>query len=483
MEHAQHFDLIIVGSGSGNSMANRENHHLNIAIVDGGLFGGTCINVGCIPTKMYVYPADLVRSAQHAHQVGVDASVNAVDWAAIRERVFDQRIDPIRADALEYRRGERTPNVTLFEQNATFIGPKTLQVGNQVITGDTIVLATGSHTFIPEVIAQAVEASAGSDSPFAYETNATIMRLPEAPSSVIILGGGIIAAEFAHVLSAAGSKVTIVNRSETLLRASDETVAQRFTAEASKEWDLRLGRTVTHAQRSTEAGQPEVQLTLDNGDVVTAQTLLVASGRVPNTQELNCAAAGVELHTDGRVKTDEFGRTTADGIWALGDVSNTFQLKHVANHEQRIVSHNIAHPEDLLAINHHAVPSAVFTHPQIASVGMTEAQAREAGLPITVKIQEYADVAYGWAMEDRTGFCKVIANADTGKLLGAHIMGYQASLLLQPLVTALAFDIDMREFARNQYWPHPALSEVVENAVLGLQFSSTASQPKNRVLP
>ena len=174
---------------------------------------------------------------------------------------------------------------------------------------------------------------------------------------------------------------------------------------------------------------------------------------------------------------DEYQRVLSDGepvtgVWALGDVCSPYQLKHVANAEARTVSHNVVHPQDLRATDHRYVPSAVFTEPQIASVGMTEVQARDWAARnderITIKEQDFGDVAYGWAMEDHAGICKLIANARTGELLGAHLIGRDSSNLIQPLVQGMSFGLRAHEMARGQYWIHPALAEVVENALLGL---------------
>ena len=180
------------------------------------------------------------------------------------------------------------------------------------------------------------------------------------------------------------------------------------------------------------------------------------------------------MHEDGRIKVDEFGRTTCQGVWALGDVSSPYMLKHVANAEQRAVTHNVIAAmkgsDDFVPMPHQHVPYAVFTHPQIASVGLTEREARDAGHEVTVKVQNYGDVAYGWALEDTTGVVKLVADRQSGKLLGAHLIGPQASTLIQQLVTIMAFDLDLREIPRRQYWIHPALPEVVENALLGLDL-------------
>ncbi|MCB0945961.1 MAG: FAD-dependent oxidoreductase, partial [Mycobacterium sp.] len=199
--------------------------------------------------------------------------------------------------------------------------------------------------------------------------------------------------------------------------------------------------------------------------------VLVATGRVPNGDQLDADTVGVEV-ADGLVVVDEYQRTTARGIFALGDVCSPYQLKHVANHEARVVKHNLLQDWDdldnLRPADHRYVPSAVFTDPQIACVGLSENEARAAGYDIRVKIQDYADVAYGWAMEDTTGFAKVIVEADTGKILGAHIMGHQASSLIQPLIQAMSFGLAGQDMARGQYWIHPALPEVIENALLAL---------------
>jgi mycothione reductase len=170
---------------------------------------------------------------------------------------------------------------------------------------------------------------------------------------------------------------------------------------------------------------------------------------------------------------DDYQRTTARGVYALGDVSSAWQLKHVANHEMRVVRHNLLRDWDdtaaMVTSDHRFVPSAVFTDPQIATVGLTETQARDEGFDIVVKVQNYGDTAYGWAMEDTTGIAKVIADRTTGTILGAHILGYQASTLIQPLIQAISLGQTVEEVAKGQYWIHPALSEVVENALLGLR--------------
>ncbi|MFN2519143.1 MAG: mycothione reductase [Jatrophihabitantaceae bacterium] len=454
-----HFDLAIIGSGSGNSLVGPDFDDWQVAVIEESTFGGTCLNVGCIPTKMYVYAADVAQAAQHSARLGVDIALNGVRWADIRERVFG-RIDPISASGREYR-AQGSTNTTLIEAHASFVDAHTLELSSgQTITADRIVIATGSRPMIPAVVT-------ASEVPF--HTSETVMRIDALPERVAILGGGYIAAEFAHVFGAFGARTTVIARSSPLLRQLDLEVAARFTELAMQRWDVRLDAGVSSIERSGGG----LRLDLLDGSVVEADVLLVATGRTPNSDKLNLQAAGVRIHPDGRIVVDCFQRTSVEDIWALGDVCSPHQLKHVSNHEARVVAHNLAHPDALIEADHRFVPAAVFTHPQIASVGLTEEQAVAAGAPFVAAVRGYGSTAYGWAMEDTTSFCKLIADPATGRLLGAHLMGEQAATLVQPLIQAMSFGLGVREMARGQYWIHPALSEVIENTLLALGEGTT----------
>jgi len=455
----RHFDLVIIGSGSGNSIPDERFADQQIAIVEKGVFGGTCLNVGCIPTKMYVYPADLATHAREAAQLGVDAHVDGVRWRDIRDRIFG-RIDAISAGGRDYR-ATGTPNVTLYETHAEFADEHTLTLATgETITADRIVIAAGSRAKIPPLV---------TESGVRYYTSDNVMRIDEVPPRVTILGGGYIASEFAHVFSAFGAQTTLILRGDRLTKHLDHDIASAFTKVAEKHWDVRLGY---HLEALHMEGDT-ICMTLDDGSRHETDLLLVATGRIPNGDRLNAAAAGVELHEGGyRIKVDAQQRTSVPHIWALGDVSSDYQLKHVANHEERVVAHNLAHPDDLVDSDHRFVPSAVFTHPQLAAVGLTEQQAIEQGIPYVAAIQEYGSTAYGWAMDDSTSLCKLLADPTTGQLLGAHIMGEQAATLIQPLVQAMSFGLGVRGLARGQYWIHPALTEVVENALLKVEEQS-----------
>ncbi len=451
-----HFDLAIIGSGTGNSIIGPEFDDWRIAVIEESTFGGTCLNVGCIPTKMYVYPADLARGIQDAARLGVDAEVTAVRWPDLRDRIF-ARVDAISAAGRRYRRDGT--NTTLYEAHARFTDPHTLALSSGVsITADRIVLAAGSRAVVPDIVR---------DSGVACHTSDTVMRIDELPERVLILGGGFVAAEFAHVFSSFGVHTTVVARGERLLRHLDTEIADTFTKVVRERWDV---RTRVEPTALTSDGAT-ISMRLDDASVVEADLLLVATGRVPNSDGLDLHNAGVAVHENGLVAVDVHQRTTAEHIWALGDICSPDQLKHVANHEGRVVAHNLAHPGDLVEADHRFVPAAVFTHPQIATVGLSEDDARAAGIRYVAATYDYGGIAYGWAMADTTSIAKVLADPVTGKLLGAHILGEQAATLIQPLIQAMSFGLDARSMAHGQYWIHPALTEVVENALLALEFA------------
>jgi mycothione reductase len=461
----EHYDLAIIGSGSGNSLVTPDFDDKRVAIIEGGTFGGTCLNVGCIPTKMFVYAADMARDVRDAGRYGVDATLQGVRWADVRDRVFG-RIDPISDGGRRYR--VEGPNTTAYLGHARFTGDRTLTVDlgegrEETLTADQVVVAAGAHPVVPEVV---------TESGVPFHTSDTIMRIDALPERLAIIGGGFIAAEMAHVFASFGVHVTVVARSSLLLRHLDTEIAQRFTDLAREQWDVRTGTSVVGLDRGD--GGAGVRLHLDSTAVVDADLLLVATGRRPNSAGLGADAGGLSLLDDGRVEVDAWGRTSAPGVWALGDISAPHQLKHLANAEARTIAHNLVHPDDLRRLPHDNVPSGVFSHPQIATVGLTEQECVDQGLAHTAYVQAYGDTAYGWAMEDTTGVCKLVADPDTGLLLGAHLMGPQATSLIQPLVQGMAFGTAVHDLARGQYWIHPALAEVVENALLGLKLDAPA---------
>jgi mycothione reductase len=471
-----HYDLAIIGSGSGNSLITPFWDDKRVALIDGGVFGGTCINVGCIPTKMFAYPAALAAVPMEASHLGVDLTLDKVRWNAIRDRIFS-RIDAISEDGRRYR-AQELDNVDLYQEFVRFTGPRALRTDSGTdITADRVVVAAGSRAVVPDV--------PGVNLPQVH-TSDTVMRIDGPPRQVVVVGGGYIAAEFAAIFHGFGTEVVQVNRSERLLRGNDGDIAQRFAEAAGRRWKLELGLAL---QAVEDSGDGRVTAVFDDGDGkqlrLETDIVLMATGRVPNTDRLDVDAAGFDLRADKTLSVDGQLRILSngeplDGVYALGDIANRYQLKHVANREARVVAHNLEHPDTQRSIDYTGVPFAVFSSPQVASVGLTEEEARRGaddGSDIVVAMQDYGSTAYGWAMEDSEGIVKLIAGKSTGQLLGAHILGHEASILIQPLVQAIALATPVSTLARGPYWIHPALTEVVENALLALDVDLPDNAP------
>lgn len=460
-EDEQQFDLVIVGGGSGNTIIGPVLSGLSIALIDDGEhFGGTCLNAGCIPTKMFVHVADVAADALDAAPLGLDVPVARVSWLAVRDRVFG-RIDPLSAAGFR-NRDEKLPNVTIFRERVVFESRTVLRgASGRRIRGSRIVIAAGSR---PRALPAAYEPGPG------IHDSDSIMRIDDLPDSLLIVGGGSIAAEFAHIFSAFGVAVTQVVRGSRLLGDLDDDIADRFTGLAGSRWRVVTSANVEAIVRCPDPDTPQkdaLEVALDNGETLSTGLVLLALGRIPNSDTLGLRAAGFDLRDDGRLAVDDHQRVLADGvpidgIFGLGDVASEGQLKHVANHQARVVQHNLLNPDDLVGGDPGPVPAAIFSHPQIAHFGATERDAPNA----VIVTRDYSTTAWGWSLEDTTSFCKLVVDAETGQILGAHLIGPEASILIQPLVLAASLRISVDGLARSLYWPHPSASEVIENALL-----------------
>lgn len=445
----EELDLIIIGSGSGNAIPEFLSDR-NIAIIERGTFGGTCLNVGCIPSKMFVLPADKAVDAAHSAKLGIDIRFHGADWAAIRDRVFG-RIDPIVEGGRKYRESG-SPNITLIEGTARFVAERIIDVEGRRMTAPDILVAAGSRPSVPPITGL-VETG--------FHTSDSIMRLDELPGRLGIIGGGYIAVEMGHVFSAFGTEVSLFNRSEVLLRQQDREIAERFTELFGERVDLHLEHLPNKIERRGEAIVVHC-----HGEEIEVDELLVATGREPNSDLLDAELGGLTCHHHGTVIVDEHMRTAVEGVWAIGDIANDFQLKHVANHEAAVAFWNIGHPDELRSVDYTAVPAAVFSNPQVASVGMTEEAARAEGVDYVVGRRDYGGTAYGWALADETSFAKVLVDRSNRHIIGGHIIGPQAATLIQPIIQAMQFGQTAAELANEPYWIHPALTEVVENALI-----------------
>jgi mycothione reductase len=446
------FDLIVIGSGAGmNVAANAVNHGMNVAVVDSGPLGGTCLNRGCIPSKVMIYPADVIRMAEEAKAIGVHAEIEKVDFDLIMKRVWQIVLD----DRHEREHGvERSVQIEFFNMNGSFVSDYTMKVGEELITADKIIIASGARPLIPPI--EGLEK-------VGYLTSDTIFDIKEPPESLVIVGGGYIAAEFGHFFSAIGTKVTILQRSTRLLPREEPHISELLSKKMSRYCQAHTGYEAIRAEIDNRL-KTVIAVNKSDGKPYefTGQEVLVAAGRRSNSDILKPEKTGVETDERGWIKVDRFLRTTKENIWALGDATGKYMFRHTANYESEVVWRN-AFTEHNYPVDEHAVPHAVFTHPQIASVGMTEEQAKKSH-DILVGVKKYYETAKGYAMGEEDGFVKVIVERETGRILGAHVIGPHAAILLQQLVYLMnTEEQDYLPLVRAQTI-HPALSEAVVGA-------------------
>lgn len=469
----EEYDFLVIGSGSGLDVANvAVNQGQSVAIVEKGPLGGTCLNRGCIPSKQLLYHADVYETIEHADEFHIDATVAGVEFAEIVREVTED----VGESSDSIRRGLRSSDQhRLYEGEARFVDDHTIEIhggeeDSTRVRAETILVAAGTRPAIPPI--DGIE-----DVP--YLTSREALQLASPPERLTIVGGGYIAAELGHFFGTFGTDVTIVGRRPTLLPNADEEVARAFTDRYGERFAVHTGYAATSVRETDgeitvealpyEYADGEDGHVVEGGDPlsVTADELLVAAGRVPNTDTLDLEHTAVETDADGFVETDEYLRTDADGVWALGDIVGEYLLKHSANHEARAVMRNIfgQEPEP---VDYSAMPFAVFGSPEVAGVGATEEALRADGAEYATNTYRYDDTARGKAMH-ADGFVKAIIDLD-GEILGCHIVGPDASTLIQEVVTAMTAGSGTVRDIRESIHVHPALPEVVQRAFSG-QFT------------
>jgi dihydrolipoamide dehydrogenase len=452
------FDVLVVGSGSGMIVAaNAVNNGMKTALVEFGPLGGTCLNRGCVPSKMLIYPADVVTMIKEAGAVGVKATVDSIDFKNIMNRMHEL----VKEDVERQERAMKVDSrIRWFRGKGEFVSDYTLKIGEDEIKAEKIFIVSGARPDIPSI--KGVEKTR-------YLTSDSLLQLEALPSSMIIIGGGYIAAEYGHFFASMGTKVTIIQRGLGLLPDEEPEISELLTNEMKKWMQI---FTNYEAVEVKENGDTKTVIARNRGDSslkeFSAETLLIAAGRTPNSDILKPEKTGVKLDKRGYIEVNEHLETRKKNIWAFGDAIGKQMFKHVANYEAQVVWHNSTH-EHKIAMDYSAAPHAVFTHPQIAAVGLKEAEAKQKGYKILVGTAEYKDTAFGAAMGKPEGFVKVILDRKTGKLLGGHIIGPYASTLIQEIVNAMAVgDKTFVPIMRSMHI-HPAMPEVVQNAFANLR--------------
>jgi dihydrolipoamide dehydrogenase len=452
------FDVLVIGSGSGMIVAaNAVASGLKVALVESGPLGGTCLNRGCVPSKMLIYPADVVAAIQEAEKTGINASVNSIDFKKIMNNMHELVADDVGRQA---RAIEHDPNIKWFKEVGEFASDYTIQVGNNTIKADKIFIVSGARPDVPPV-----KGLENVD----YLTSDTALQLETLPKNMIIIGGGYIAAEFGHFFSSIGTRVTIVQRSLRLLPDEEPEVSELLKLEMGKKMEIFTNHEAIEVRESNGVKTVVARNREDSSlKEFSAESLLVAAGRVPNSDVLKPEKTGVKLDKRGYIEVNEFLETRKKNIWAFGDAIGKQMFKHVANYEASIAWHNSQH-EHKVPVDYSAAPHAVFTHPQIASVGLKETEAKQQGYKILVGTALYRDTAMGAAMGKPQGFVKTILERKTGKILGAHIIGPYASILIQEVINAMATgDRTYLPIVRGMHI-HPAMAEVVQNAFVNLR--------------
>lgn len=467
-----HFDIITIGSGGGAKISTPANKlGFKVAMLEHGFdvrlpgeahrdgLGGTCLNRGCIPSKMLIHPADVVTEIKEAARFNITASFGGVDMEKLVTRV-SAAVD---GDSDSIKPGyDNNPNKRWFSESATFIGPKTLQVGNRVLTADRIFLAGGAEPLIPDIPGLA-------SSPYLTSTEA--LRLTKQPKSMIVIGAGYIAVELGHYFGALGTEVHMMARSK-LLRVCDEEVRAEFDRVFSERYHVHSGIGFKKVEHDVATGFTMTYS--DSGGVertMVAEQLLVVTGVKPATERLQLEKTGVELRSGGFVKVDDCLRTTCEGIWSFGDMAGNYLFRHCANFEADYLMEQVLYPlketgvtpTQYPPVDYTGMPYAVFSNPQVAGVGLTEEECQQQGIRYVKGVNLYAKSAMGDARLSDHGFAKLLIEVGTRRILGCHIVGYESSTMIHQVVPLMRLNGKLDDLLYCIYI-HPALNEILRNA-------------------
>ena len=461
----QEFDLIVIGTGSGLNVANVASQHgLRVAIIEKDRMGGTCLNNGCIPSKLLIHSADVAETIKRASLFGIKVDGYAIEFEKIVQRV-NSIID---SDSDEIRNAfEGVDNPKLFPKECKFIGPKTITIvgedSHSIITAEKILIAAGARPRIPNI--KGLEGTG-------YLTSDGALRLKKQPHTLTIIGGGYIACELAHFFGALGTKINIIQRKKFLVPNEDEEVSQKFTEIFSKKYNIYVGyETECVSRENNEFHVVAKEDTSGKSLELVSDQLLIAAGRIPNSDTLDLEKTGVRVGEKGYIKTDRFLETDVNGIFALGDIIGRYLFKHNANHEAQYAFNNILHPDKKVPVNYAAMPHAIFSSPQVAGVGFTEQELKKVGIEYQKSVYSYMNTAMGLALEDRDGFVKFLADKMNGKILGCHIIGSEASILIHEVLVAMRADDNggtLDNIIKTVHI-HPALSEVIARAAADIR--------------
>jgi dihydrolipoamide dehydrogenase len=443
------YDVVVIGSGSGGEIVNEAlGEGFSVAWVDKGPLGGTCLNVGCIPSKMLIYPADRVMEIKEAEKLGIKAEIKDIDFKKIMEHMRE----PIRESHEHMQRGVETPieNFQYYKGEGHFVNDYTIEINSEKIKGRKIFIGSGARPFIPSI--KGIE-------DVDYLTNNNVFNLTDKPDSIIIVGGGYIAVEFAHFFSAMNIKVTILHRGNRLIKNAEPEISDLLKKLMDKRMEIVTNFDVSEIKKQ---GKQIIIIGKDRSSKeqkqFSAEKIMIATGRKSNADLLKIENTSIETDSQGYIKVNEFLETNKKNIWAFGDAIGKYMFKHVANEEAMVAWRNAVHKHKT-PMDYSAVPYAVFTYPQIAGVGLSEEEGKKSH-QILVGKAKYSDVAKGEVMMELEGFTKAIVNKKDGRILGFHIIGPYAPILIQEVVNAMALGGQIGYIGRGMHI-HPALPEII----------------------
>ncbi len=450
------YDVVVIGAGDvGIGIVFKAlADNMRVALIEKGNVGGTCVNVGCVPSKTLIYAADRVMEIRDAGKLGIAAEIKHIDFDSVMRRM---------KEAVNFGRnsiGEAIrsyDNLDFYDSEGHFVDDYTLEAGGDTLRGKKIFIASGTRPFIPPI--------RGLDG-LEYLTNESLLKLERRPESIIIIGGGYVGVEYAHFFEAMGSKVTLVERGRALVSHEENEISELLKRELQSR--MKVLTSTEMIEVSGGKGGYIVAVRNDDGDreELEGEKLLVAVGRKSNADLLQVQKTGVETGISGFIKVNDYLETSRKNIWALGDAIGRQMFTHAGDKEAEVAWHNATN-EEKIRMDFVNIPHAVFTWPQIASVGLTEEEARK-GHTVLAGKAKYSDTVKGTAMVEREGFAKAVVEKETGKILGFHIIGPYAPMLIQEVVNAMIHDDDVTYITGSMHI-FPALSELVTETLDGLE--------------
>jgi glutathione reductase (NADPH) len=429
------YDLFVIGAGSGGVRASRisASYGARVAVAESMFLGGTCVNVGCVPKKLFVYGSHFSEEFEDAAAYGWQVRPEHFDWSTLRDNKTKEieRLNGIYRNLLE------GAGVTLFEAHATLIDAHTVQVGEQTVTSKNILVATGGWPVVPEF--------PGSEHAI---TSNEAFYLPEFPEEVVIVGGGYIAVEFAGIFAGLGAKTTLVYRGDLFLRGFDDSVREFVKQEIEKKHiNLLFNSNVARIDKQANEENRRFNLTMEDGSQLSSDLVLYATGRKPKTAGLGLEQAGVAVGANGQVLVNDFYQTNVDNIYAIGDVTDRLQLTPVAIEEGMCIANNLFTDNPPKRLDYRNIATAVFCQPNIGTVGLTEAEAvAEYANDLDIYESDFKPMKHTLSGRDERTYLKMIVRRSDDVVLGIHMVGPDAGEITQGLAVALVAGATKAQF-------------------------------------